>query len=86
MDKSIDIWSFGISLYKMAACYFPTAIGGYKYGTGPIPFRKNEWKYFEGKDLIQDLIKQCLYIDPSKRISAEDALNHPWFYSDQSVL
>jgi serine/threonine protein kinase len=65
----------------MAVAYFPTAIKKYTYGSGPIPFREYDWKFFEGKLLIQDLIQQCLIMDPSKRITAEEALNHPWFDS-----
>jgi cell division cycle 2-like protein len=26
-----------------------------------------------------DLLQKMMYYDPSKRISAEEALNHPWF-------
>jgi serine/threonine protein kinase len=79
VDKSIDIWSFGITLYKMAVAYFPTAFNRYQYGSGPIPFRKTDWKDFEGRELIQDLITKCLVMEPSARITVEEALDHPWF-------
>lgn len=78
IDYSVDIWSFGISLYKMAVAYFPTDIKKYQYGTGPIPFRENDWTSFEF-NLLKDLIEKCLQYDPSKRISSKDALKHPWF-------
>jgi calcium-dependent protein kinase len=63
----------------MAVAYFPTAIKKYTYGSGPIPFRQADWKEFEAGELIQDLIERCLQMDPDKRITAEEALNHPWF-------
>lgn len=63
----------------MAVAYFPTAIKNYKYGTGPIPFRAADWNEFAGKQHLQDLIVNCLQIEPDKRITAEEAIHHPWF-------
>ena len=68
------MWAFGIVLHKMAVAYKPTAIAGYKYGTGPIPFRKQDWKKREGAAELQDLLQKCLEFDPQQRISAEEAL------------
>lgn len=72
------MWSFGLCLYQMAVAYLPTAIKHYKYGSGPIPFRACDWSDYDYEKL-KDLIECCLQIDPSKRISAADAINHPWF-------
>ena len=44
VDSSIDMWSFGIVLYELAAAYKPTAVKNYKYGSGPIPFRNVDWR------------------------------------------
>ncbi len=62
----------------MAVAYFPTAIKQYRYGTGPIPFRNLDWKHFEFVKL-KNLIEGCLEMDPAKRFTAKDALNHEWF-------
>ena len=35
-----------------------------------------------GKDAGIDLLKKMLEINPSKRISAQDALKHPWFIEE----
>ncbi len=78
IDYSIDIWAFGISLYKMAVAYFPSDIKKYQYGSGPIPFRESDWSSFSFLKL-KNLIELCLNYDPSKRISAREALKHPWF-------
>jgi serine/threonine protein kinase len=71
------MWALGIVLYKMAVAYKPTQIGNYKYGSGPIPFRKTDWK--KKSPELQDLIVKMLQIDPAERISASEALKHPWF-------
>jgi serine/threonine protein kinase len=63
----------------MAVAYFPTAYNRYRYGSGPVPFRKTDWREFEGREHIQDLIMKCLMYNPEERITAAEALEHPWF-------
>eukprot|EP01017_Pseudomicrothorax_dubius_P025113 TRINITY_DN2680_c0_g1_i7.p1 TRINITY_DN2680_c0_g1~~TRINITY_DN2680_c0_g1_i7.p1 ORF type:complete len:188 (+),score=21.06 TRINITY_DN2680_c0_g1_i7:94-657(+) len=77
IDEKLDMWSLGICLYQMSVAYKPTAIGGYKYGTGPIPFRKVDWR--KRSPELQDLVVSMLQFDPEKRISSKEALQHPWF-------
>lgn len=52
-DAKIDMWSVGIVFYEMAAGYKPTAVKGYKYDAGPIPFGR-DWnrKHKDLKSLI----------------------------------
>lgn len=38
ISKAVDIWAYGIVLYKLACAYFPTCVSRYCYGSGPIPF------------------------------------------------
>ena len=61
----------------MAVAYKPTILGDYKYGSGPIPFRKFDWR--KRSPQLQDLVTKLLEYDPEKRITAEEALDHPWF-------
>lgn len=42
-----------------------------------MPLAKEDPLYLT--DLGLDLMQQMMTYDPSKRISAEEALNHPWF-------
>ena len=77
VDEKIDIWALGIVIYKMAVAYKPTQIPGYKTYNAPVPFRKVDWK--NRSQELQDLVAQMLVIDPSNRISAAEALQHPWF-------
>ncbi|TNV81765.1 hypothetical protein FGO68_gene10557 [Halteria grandinella] len=77
IGPEIDMWAFGVMLYEMCTAYKPTNLSNYRYGSGPIPFRDRDWK--KHSKHVQDLILQCLQVDPSKRILPEDALQHPWF-------
>lgn len=77
LTEKIDMFSLGVVLYKMAVAYKPTILGDYKYGSGPIPFRKFDWR--KRSPQLQDLVTKLLEYDPEKRITAEEALDHPWF-------
>ena len=72
----------------MATAYHPSSIKKYRYGnlnnlilgSGDIPFRQIDWKHLDngGKEL-QNLIKSCLQMQPSMRITAQEAIQHQWF-------
>ena len=49
-----------------------------KNGIGLINYIKANQKFnFENEDFY-DFIKKMLYLDPTRRMSAKDCLNHPW--------
>jgi calcium-dependent protein kinase len=86
-DEKCDIWSCGVILYILLSGRPPfggdndkeimerVAVG--KYDLQSSPFNKIS------KNCI-DLIQKLLIMDPKKRISAQDALNHPWFKDHKS--
>ena len=86
-DEKCDLWSCGVILYILLSGRPPfggendkeimerVAIG--KYDLQSSPFNKVSKS---GIDLIQKL----LIMDPKKRISAQDALLHPWFKENKS--
>ncbi|CAL6060946.1 Kinase [Hexamita inflata] len=76
----VDIWSCGIILYAMLC--------------GNLPFEDDDRsqlfkKISNGQFTIppfispsaSDLIKQILIIDPAKRLTIDQIINHPWFTS-----
>ena len=43
---------------------------------GKIEYEKKVWKNIS--DSAKDLVKKCLTLNPSKRITPDKALKHPW--------
>ncbi|OMJ85650.1 hypothetical protein SteCoe_13002 [Stentor coeruleus] len=80
-DHLCDVWSAGVNMYILL-CGFPP-FGGQtdeqilkRVAAGRYSFPSPEWDSisFEAKDLISKMLN----VDISRRISAADALMHPW--------
>ena len=86
-NEKCDIWSCGVIMYILLSQRPP--FGGKddyeimetvktgKYDLSSPPFDKIS-------DSAKDLIQKCLTMDSNKRITAEEAINHPWFKTNQS--
>ena len=86
-NEKCDVWSCGVIMYILLSARPPfggeddndimerVAVG--KYDLESPPFNKLS------KSSL-DLIKRLLTMDPDQRISAEQALNHPWFRENKS--
>lgn len=81
-NEKCDLWSCGIILYTLLTrkMHLP----GLTDNQAPKSIRKVHldftqpyWKKVSSAG--RDLVKQLLQVDPKKRISAIEALNHPWF-------
>ena len=80
--NKVDLWSSGVVMF-MLLCGFPPFWGSSKnkllmsISRARANFTYPAWQSIsgEGKDLVQKLLEK----DPSKRLSAREALLHPWF-------
>lgn len=77
-----DIWAIGVITYFLLCGYTPfdrdsnleemQAILAADYSFTPL-------EYWKGVSLqARDFIKRCLTVDPNNRMSAHEALSHPW--------
>lgn len=86
-NEKCDLWSCGVILYILLSARPPfggdndteimqrVSTGKYELSSPPFDNCSKE---------VKDLIKSLLVMDTNKRISAEQALNHPWFKTNKS--
>jgi len=80
-EKSVDLWSVGVITYVLLCGYPP-----FYATTQPALFEKiikanysfpePEWAYVS--DTAKDFIRNLLVLDPKKRMTAEECLEHPF--------
>lgn len=86
--KPVDVWAIGVITYFLLCGYTPfdrdsnleemQAILVADYSFTPM-------EYWRGVSLhARDFIKRCLTIDPTQRITAHEALSHPFVAGDGS--
>jgi len=81
-NEKCDVWSCGVIMYILLSARPP--FGGEddneimeRVATGKYDLESPPFNKLSKNSL--DLIKRLLTMDPDQRISAEQALNHPWF-------
>ncbi|CAB5395447.1 unnamed protein product [Rhizophagus irregularis] len=86
--KPVDIWSVGVIMYTLLCGYTP--FWGEDQQSlfdsilkGVYHFEDEYWSNIS--DYAQDLIDKMLAYDADKRITAKEALKHPWFHMAHTV-
>lgn len=84
-----DIWAIGVITYFLLCGYTPfdrdsnleemQAILQADYSFTPIEYWRNV------SQTARDFIKQCLTIDPHQRMTAHQALQHPWINAEDPL-
>lgn len=80
--KQVDIWGLGVVTYAMLCGYAPFSSADpelfrKQLQQGQIVFHEKYWNSVSPEAI--DFVKRCLTLDPEERITAEEALVHPWF-------
>ena len=88
-NEKCDVWSAGVNMYILLCGYPP--FGGHsdeqilkKVSVGRFTFPSPEWDAisYEAKDLITKM----LTFDTDRRLSAREAIDHPWLSNASPVL
>lgn len=80
--SAVDMWSMGVCLFEMLSGQIPwpkTSKKEYLISIvlGKFNFDLPVWSTISEE--AKDLIKKLICINPNKRLTAKEAMNHPWF-------
>jgi serine/threonine protein kinase len=79
-DRSVDMWALGVTMFLLLSGEGPWPSGAGMMEAivkGGASFETEAWD--EVSPEAKDLIALMLVNDPAHRITAEEAINHPWF-------
>lgn len=88
-DYSADMWSIGVIMYIIIGGYPPfyednQALLFKKIKKGDYEFHPEFWA--DISDDAKDLISRCITVNPKKRITCADAVQHAWMGRDKRIL
>ena len=88
ISPKCDIWSVGVLLYLLVSGIPPFDGSNdneilHKVLKGEFNFNYQPFKAVSSE--CKDLIKKLLVLNPDRRLTAQEALNHPWFYKASKI-
>lgn len=86
-DNAVDMWALGVLFYITLSGQLPFPGGDFKEYSHhvlqhPLEFPDTVWQGFS--EDVKDFISRLMEKDASKRMSAKDALGHPWVSNDEA--
>ena len=81
--RECDLWSAGVLAFAMLTRSYPFGMGdaaiarSAAFTAGAVELNEHA-KWAGVSEMAQDLVRRLLVADPSRRLSAADALRHPW--------
>ncbi|KAA6401645.1 MAG: putative serine/threonineeeee-protein kinase Chk2 [Streblomastix strix] len=84
-DSKVDIWSAGVVLFQLVAHEYPIKSTNISDFQKQIQLGALNRPIIIKDDLFWDLLENLLSFDRTKRFSAEQALQHPYFTSTQAL-
>ncbi|CAI5467899.1 unnamed protein product [Closterium sp. Yama58-4] len=77
-DLKADVWSLGVVLYMMVCADWPAFPNNHRELL-PVDFAVSPWPSVSKN--LRDLVRRMMEVDPTKRLSIDGVLSHPWLVS-----
>ena len=81
---AVDLWAAGVICYILLGGYPPFDDGDESVLSGEFEFHSPVWDNVS--DEAKDMIRRLLTLDPKKRLTAKEALEHEWMASCDKKL